>query len=495
MEMERRDFLDSMYELLRHRNITFIGDSMVDVWRNFTKAESSPEGAHLKISKGCTTCNLGGTANIGRIANDLRATVHLVTGLSTGMCDNIKEHILSSILPPNFAGCKDMHTELSIKERIQINGETLTRIDRDCTSVFDWKNRTFVREVLASIRCAGSSNIVIQDYGKGCVTDMKRIFPKLRKENKDNMFIYGPHITSKPWKIGADIVKMNHHEYTKWGFRTFLEAIKFYGVKTALIVTEPTMISCWLVDGNGTLRDRVFASGLYVERPNVAGAGDVVMGLISKICREQWETFTHDQLFNVLKLIVGLASLKCDYNNISISTNQLVYDYLDRHVEKNSPGDIIGLYSGISRIGLVYREFLGQSIILINGTFDILHPGHFALFEKALEIKRSEPCAPLVVAINSDKSFMKLKKHNPTFPEDYRVSQIAGIKGVDYVIPFTEEGVLDDICKQLKPIMIKGDDYMNKRVTGQDHCQNIIYVPRVGGFSSTKIRSKNAKAN
>ena len=485
MKMTRKQFLDTMSSLLQTRRVTFIGDSMVDIWRRYKNPLPSPEGSHPKVPEVRDVVkNLGGTANISRIAKELGAYSHLVTGLNEGLLSAEYRLPGSQYYLDEYCDTyKDMCTELSVKERILINNNTILRIDRDYSGEFSWKKSTFVGEILQTIKNASSDNIVIQDYGKGCVTNIKRALHKLRTPN--SMLIYGPHITSRPFRIGADVVKMNSHEFKKLGLHMD-GVVKLYDIRKALIVTHPEFIECSILNDHAKITDHLARSGLYVDKPNVVGAGDIVMGLISKISHCQWQSFVYSELKLLFQLIAGLASLKCEWPGIGPDMSVLAGDYFARHIDKTAPGEIIGCEYAY-KIGIVHKLFLKNKIILINGTFDRLHPGHFTLFERAAEIKHRENNAILVVAINSDISYTKLKKHKPTFPENHRVRQVACIKGVDYVIPFNEEGTLNNICEYLKPIMIKGEDYRGKLVTGETHCENIIYVPRLGGYSSSKL--------
>ena len=71
-----------------------------------------------------------------------------------------------------------------------------------------------------------------------------------------------------------------------------------------------------------------------------------------------------------------------------------------------------------------------RRIVLTNGCFDLLHPGHLALLEAA----RAEGDA-LVVAINSDASVAGLKgPSRPVTPELERAELLLALEAVDRVV-------------------------------------------------------------
>ena len=63
----------------------------------------------------------------------------------------------------------------------------------------------------------------------------------------------------------------------------------------------------------------------------------------------------------------------------------------------------------------------GQAVVFTNGCFDLLHPGHVALFEAA----RAQGSV-LVVGLNSDRSVRALKgEGRPLIPEAERAETLA----------------------------------------------------------------------
>src|ERR1700716_1188688 len=79
----------------------------------------------------------------------------------------------------------------------------------------------------------------------------------------------------------------------------------------------------------------------------------------------------------------------------------------------------------------------GQSVVLANGCFDLLHVGHVRYLEGA----RREGDV-LVVGINSDASERLLKGDGrPILPAQARAALVAALAVVDYVVIFDEPNV------------------------------------------------------
>jgi D-beta-D-heptose 7-phosphate kinase/D-beta-D-heptose 1-phosphate adenosyltransferase len=125
--------------------------------------------------------------------------------------------------------------------------------------------------------------------------------------------------------------------------------------------------------------------------------------------------------------------------------------------------------------------------VWINGTFDVLHMGHIKLFREARKL--AGPTGIVVVGTDSDERIRTLK--GPTRPINDlfdRVDFLRSIKYIDEVVAFSSEDALIANIKRYSPdIILIGDDYIGKRVVGGEFAKQIIYFPRYGGLSSSKI--------
>src|SRR5262249_41991166 len=77
----------------------------------------------------------------------------------------------------------------------------------------------------------------------------------------------------------------------------------------------------------------------------------------------------------------------------------------------------------------------GEKIVMTNGCFDILHAGHVMYLDHAKTLGQK-----LIVAVNDDVSVQRLKgKNRPINPLARRISVLAGLAAVDWVVPFSED--------------------------------------------------------
>jgi len=118
--------------------------------------------------------------------------------------------------------------------------------------------------------------------------------------------------------------------------------------------------------------------------------------------------------------------------------------------------------------------------VVVNGTFDVIHPGHLALLNYAKSLGDF-----LIVAIDSDSRVRELKgPQRPINPQHERKQLLENLKAVDQVVIFNSSSELVDIVKQCA-IMVKGSDYQGRSVIGEANCQ-VVYFERINEYSSTK---------
>ena len=123
--------------------------------------------------------------------------------------------------------------------------------------------------------------------------------------------------------------------------------------------------------------------------------------------------------------------------------------------------------------------------VMVNGTFDVLHPGHIALLNTARSYGDS-----LIVAIDTDRRVTELK--GPTRPindQYFRRIMLSNIKAVDLVEFFDSTEELVELMKRYQPdVYVKGSDWKHDtQSTAHQYCKEVIYYDRIEEYSSTKI--------
>ena len=128
-----------------------------------------------------------------------------------------------------------------------------------------------------------------------------------------------------------------------------------------------------------------------------------------------------------------------------------------------------------------------MSIVWCNGTFDILHPGHIELFKVARSLGDK-----VIVATDTDEKIKKDKGFDrPINDLCYRVAMLEAIKYIDVVHTFGSREELEGLIQMYNPdILLLGDDWQGGDVVGIEHAKGVRFLPRVGGYASSKTIKK-----
>src|SRR5579885_2104331 len=96
-----------------------------------------------------------------------------------------------------------------------------------------------------------------------------------------------------------------------------------------------------------------------------------------------------------------------------------------------------------------------KTVVFTNGCYDILHPGHIRLLERARSLGDT-----LILALNTDASVARLKgPSRPLISERERAEMALALEAVDAVTFFDEDTPRELIAEVLPDILIKGADW------------------------------------
>ncbi len=129
----------------------------------------------------------------------------------------------------------------------------------------------------------------------------------------------------------------------------------------------------------------------------------------------------------------------------------------------------------------------GKTVVLTNGCFDLLHPGHIDYLHKARELGDI-----LIVGLNDDDSISRLKgPERPINPINDRSIMLAALKSVDLVVPFSEDTPLALISTLLPDILVKGGDYKPDEIVGAQQVRDnggfVTIITFVDGHSTSSL--------
>ena len=128
----------------------------------------------------------------------------------------------------------------------------------------------------------------------------------------------------------------------------------------------------------------------------------------------------------------------------------------------------------------------GKRVVFTNGCYDLLHPGHIGLLERARSLGEV-----LILALNSDDSVRRLKgPSRPLICENDRAALAVELEAVDAVTFFDEDTPRELIAAVLPDILIKGADWAHF-IAGREEVEaaggQVLALPLEPGFSSTNI--------
>lgn len=139
------------------------------------------------------------------------------------------------------------------------------------------------------------------------------------------------------------------------------------------------------------------------------------------------------------------------------------------------------IYTDIHELATHLKE-KDYQVYVTSGGFDPLHVGHLRCIQESAEIaqrgtRKGNDWTPgvLVVIVNGD-GFLTRKKEYSFMPAEERMEIIAGLQGVDYVVPWDDGGqTVVGALEILEPnFFLKGGDRDNRdNVPEFDICKNI----------------------
>ena len=142
-------------------------------------------------------------------------------------------------------------------------------------------------------------------------------------------------------------------------------------------------------------------------------------------------------------------------------------------------------------------EYLAQTIVLTNGCFDLLHPGHIYFLRQAAKLG-----SQLWIALNGDESVRELKgPKRPILPEAFRAFSLAALDCVAGIFTFQAVRLVSEIEAFKPDIYAKAGDYTLDTLAREErHAldqagSQIKFLPFLEGFSTTELIRKIKEAD
>lgn len=153
-------------------------------------------------------------------------------------------------------------------------------------------------------------------------------------------------------------------------------------------------------------------------------------------------------------------------------------------------GRVIKDYDRLAEIVKALRV-IGARIVLTQGTFDLIHIGHFLYLEKA----RSHGDI-LIVGVDSDEKVRQRKgPERPVVGEDERVDMLVHVRHVDYVTLKPATAPKWQLIKLVRPdvLIATKETYTPEQVEElKKYCKQVVILePQATTSTTAKIRRLN----
>ena len=121
--------------------------------------------------------------------------------------------------------------------------------------------------------------------------------------------------------------------------------------------------------------------------------------------------------------------------------------------------------------------------IFVNGTFDLLHPGHVSLLNWAKSLGDY-----LVVGIDTDDRVKEKKgSTRPIYNQTDRGIMLVSMSAVDEVRYFDSDESIENLVKEVKPdIIVVGSDWKGKTIIGSYYAAELKFFDRIEEYATTK---------
>lgn len=458
--------------------VTVVGDVMLDSYWKGPSSRISPEAPVPVVKVGSKEERAGGAANVTLNIASLGAPSSLVGIVGEDKNAEILEKIIRDHgICPEFVLTKE-HPTIT-KLRILSRNQQLLRLDfEDSFSNIDEK------QVLAAFEKSieDSKVVIFSDYGKGSLDSIPKMIEIAN--SKGIITLIDPKGTDFEKYSGATLLTPNMSEFEAVVGKVrnnqdleekALKLIEKFNLKMLLVTRSEDGMSL-VRPGLETVHLPTYAREVY----DVTGAGDTVIGTLGTCLASGYDIVTACQYANCAAgIVVG-----------KIGTSTV------------TPSELLAAlgHSSTQNTGIISEDELcaevrklqseGQKVVMTNGCFDIIHPGHVTYLKQAKALGHK-----LIVAVNSDNSVSRLK--GPTRPInslDARMTVLSALSSVDYVVAFEEDTPQKLISRVLPDILVKGGDYTVEQIAGHKEVLanggKVIIIPFVDGCSTTSIVKK-----
>lgn len=456
-------------------HVLVVGDLMLDRYWHGDTSRISPEAPVPVVRVGEAEERAGGSGNVALNIAALCAHA-MVIGL-TG--EDEASDALEKLLTQQGVECEfEQVPECSTitKLRVLSRHQQLIRLDFE-DGFGRYQGDGLLQRYQQQLVTAGA--VILSDYGKGTLRDIQAFIQAARSQNVP--VLIDPKGDDFARYRGATLITPNMSEFEAVvGACHSDEEIEVKGTALmqqldlkALLVTRSEHGMTLLQQGSEPLHLPTQAREVY----DVTGAGDTVISVLTAALAAGNSLADATALANLAAGIVvsklGTATVTVDEIRQAIREQQTVRrGVLDED-------ELLALVNDAKQHG--------ETVVMTNGCFDILHSGHATYLEQARRLGDR-----LIVAVNDDESVKRLKgPDRPVNTLAKRMHMLAALEFVDWVVPFFEDTPTRLICKLMPQILVKGGDNEPDKIPGgqcvREAGGEVKVLTYVEGVSTTGI--------
>lgn len=452
--------------------VLVIGDVILDQYYLGKVNRISPEAPVPVVKVAKIKHNLGGAGNVVNNISNLGAESYLL-----GIAGNDPNKIqLEALLNRENVKYTLIESSSPTINKVRVVGERqqLLRLDfEDIKEIGDATLKLLKEQMEKSIELLNV--IILSDYGKGvCTLELCQHVIQRAKED-DKVVIVDPSGNDWDKYRGATIITPNVKELGAISGREIPNddsAIERYGSAT-LKKYNLTYLLVTRSEKGMSLFSRGKVHHIPTEAKevrDVTGAGDTVVATLAVSLASGIDIINATKIANIAAGIVvskfGAAPIKYNELHYVINTMESV-KVVTLDLATRITSDL---------------KTQKKKIVFTNGCFDILHRGHISYLRETKKLGDI-----LIVGLNSDESVKKLKgAKRPYNNQADRAELLASLEFVDYVIIFEEETPYNLIRALSPDVLVKGGDYTEDTVVGREFAGEVVILPFVEGYSTTR---------
>ena len=464
-------------------NVTVIGDVMLDRFWSGGSRRISPEAPVPVVNVVAQEDRAGGAGNVAVNLAHLGLNVSLV-----GLCGDddhgraLRACVEAAGVRWNVMPCGG---ETIVKLRVLSRNQQLLRMDFE-SPLAEYGNDLFVG--YARQHLTDADLVVFSDYAKGSLAMVEQLLHLCREMGKPTLVDPKGHDFER--YRGATVLTPNLPELEaivglcndEAALVEKAEALRASLDLQAILVTRSEAGMTLIQAGTPPQHLAASAREVYV----VTGAGDTVIAVMAG-CLSAGSSLSESARFANQAAGIVVAKL----GTASITPRELGASMAPPAQTSSNSGVMAesDLLIEVERL-----KSLGQRIVMTNGCFDILHPGHVTYLQQAAAEGEA-----LVVAVNDDDSVRRLKgPSRPINPTKDRMSMLAALGCVNFVVPFSEDTPARLIEAVGPHVLVKGGDYQVEQIAGHECVLasggRVITLDFVAGHSTSGMLARLGKS-